>query len=182
MGKVIFYQNQEHLLIHLNGPYKKKKALRIDQNVGNEENSYTYQEFTNSLTEYDIVKCKLVKEAFDAITKNNEDYKFKLFFVIVSGILSEKFFEQYVKKSLELHILCATIIYCSEKLKKMNEFKPFYLDNFLNPGKVRDSSYFVIENIKSLQYPYYLGLSTEDENENNEKDEKEKKKEERRKY
>ena len=27
------------------------------------------------------------------------------------------------------------IIYCSEKHRKMNEFKPFYLDDFLNPGK-----------------------------------------------
>ena len=61
-----------------------------------------------------------------------------------------------MKKTLEIHILCATIIYCSEEHRKKNEFKPFYLDNFLNPGKVTDSSYFVIEYIKSIECKYYL--------------------------
>ena len=130
------------------------------------------KKFTNNLPEFDIIKCKSVKEAFDTITNNYDDYKFKLFFAIVSGTLSEEFFEKYVKKSLELHILCASIIYCSEKHRKMNEFKPFYLDNYLNPGKVTDSSYFVIEYIKSVQCPYYLGLDTNDEKENKEKENK----------
>ena len=128
---------------------KKRKIIWIDQNIENEGNSYTYKEFTYSLPEFDIIKAKSVKEAFSIIWQNYEDYKFKLFYVIVSGTLSEEFFNEYVKKSLELHILCATIIYCSEKNRKLNEFKPFYLDNFLNPGKVTDSSYFVIEYIKS---------------------------------
>ena len=34
-------------------------------------------------------------------------------------------------------------------------FKPFFLDNFLNPGKVTDSSYFVIDYIKSIECKYY---------------------------
>ena len=135
---------------------KMKKIIWIDEKVDNEENTYTYQEFTNSLPEYDIIKVKSVKQAFDHIEKNYDDFKFKLFYVIVSGALSEDFFNEYAKKSLELHILCATIIYCSEKNRQLNEFKPFYLDNFLNPGKVTDSSYFVIEYIKSVQCSYYL--------------------------
>ena len=134
----------------------KKKIIWIDQNIDNEENSYTYEEFTNSLPEFDIIKCKSVKETFDYISKKYEsDFKFKLFYVIVSGTLSEEFFNEYVKKTLELHILCATIIYCSEKHRKLNEFKPFYLDNFLNPGKVTDSSFFVINYIKSIECKYY---------------------------
>ena len=149
---------------------KKKKVIWIDQNIDNDENKYTYEEFTNSLPEFDIIKCKSVKETFDLIEKNYEDYKFKLFYVIVSGSLSEEFFNEYVKKSLEMHILCATIIYCSEKHRKMNEFKPFYLDNFLNPGKVTDSSYFVIDYIKSIECKYYL-----DSNELNNKQKEEKK-------
>ena len=135
---------------------KKKKIIWIDDKVDNIENTYTYEEFTTNLPEYDIIKAKSVKQAFHHIEKNYEDFKFKLFYVIVSGTLSEDFFREYVKKSLELHILCATIIYCSEKNRKLNEFKPFYLDNFLNPGKVTDSSYFVIEYIKSVQCSYYL--------------------------
>ena len=79
---------------------KKKKVLWLDQNVDNEENIYTYQEFTSSLPEYDIIKCKSVKEAFETITKNYEDYKFKLFYVIVSGTLSEDFFNEYMSKKV----------------------------------------------------------------------------------
>ena len=136
---------------------KKKKIIWIDKNIDNEENTHTYNEFVYSLPEFDIIKCKSVKETFDYISKNYEaDFKFKLFYVIVSGTLSEEFFNEYVKKTLEIHILCATIIYCSEEHRKKNEFKPFYLDNFLNPGKVTDSSYFVIEYIKSIECKYYL--------------------------
>ena len=149
---------------------KKKKVLWIDQNIDNAENQYTYEEFTNSLPEFDIIKCKSVKEAFDHITKNYEDFKFKLSYVIVSGTLSEEFFNEYVKKTLELHILCATIIYCSEKHRKMNEFKPFYLDNFLNPGKVTDSSYFVIDYIKSVECKYYLETNELNINQKKEKE------------
>jgi len=152
---------------------KKKKVIWIDHNIDNDENKYTYEEFTNSLPEFDIIKCKSVKETFDFIEKNYEDFKFKLFYVIVSGTLSEEFFNEYVKKTLEIHILCATIIYCSEKHRKMNEFKPFYLDNFLNPGKVTDSSFFVIEYIKSIECKYYL-----DSNELNIKQKKDKEEEE----
>ena len=55
----------------------------------------------------------------------------------------------------EMNILCATIIYCSEKNKKLYEKKPYFLDNFLNPGKVVDSSYYLIEYIKSVECQYY---------------------------
>ena len=158
---------------------KKKKIIWIDQNIDNEGNKYTYEEFTTSLPEFDIIKCKSVEETFDYITKHYQDFKFRLFYVIVSGTLSEPFFNEYVKKSLELHILCATIIYCSEKHRKMNEFKPFYLDNFLNPGKVTDSSFFVIEYIKSVECQYYLDSNESNpipkkEKGNKEKDEQEK--------
>ena len=147
---------------------KKKKVIWINQNIDEEENIYTYLEFTQSLPDYDIIKSESVKQAFDIISKNYEDYKFKLFYVIVSGFLSEECFNEYIKKSIELHILCATIIYCSEKERKENQIKPFYLDNFLNPGKVTDSSYFVIEYIKSVQCPYYLELKDLNKNEKQE--------------
>ena len=150
----------------------KKKIIWIDQKIDNQENTYTYEELTNNLPEYDIIKCKSVKETFDYITKNYEDFKFKLTYIIVSGTLSEDFFNEYVKKSLELHILFATIIYCSEEHRKMNEFKPFYLDNFLNPGKVTDSSYFVIDYIKSVQCQYYIDSNELNQNLIKEKEEK----------
>ena len=156
----------------------KKKIIWIDQNIENDENKYTYKELTENLPDYEIIKSKSVKEAFDIISKNYEEYKFKLFYVIVSGKLSEKFFEEYVKKSLELHILCATIIYCSEEHRKENEFKPFFLDDFLNPGKVTDLSYYIIDYIKSVQCPYYLEPNDLNQNDKKEKEEKEEEKKE----
>jgi hypothetical protein len=52
----------------------------------------------------------------------------------------------------------------------MNEFKPFYLDNFLNPGKVTDSSYFVIDYIKSVECKYYLETNELNINQKKEKE------------
>ncbi len=144
----------------------------MDRKVDNQENIYTYEELMYNLPEYDIIKCRSVKDTFDYITKNYEDFKFKLTYIIVSGTLSEDFFNKYVKKSLELHILFATIIYCSEEHRKINEFKPFYLDDFLNPGKVTESSYFVIEYIKSVQCQYYLDSNELNQNLIKGKDEK----------
>ncbi len=151
---------------------KKKKKIWMDRKVDNQENIYTYEELMYNLPEYDIIKCRSVKDTFDYITKNYEDFKFKLTYIIVSGTLSEDFFNKYVKKSLELHILFATIIYCSEEHRKINEFKPFYLDDFLNPGKVTESSYFVIEYIKSVQCQYYLDSNELNQNLIKGKDEK----------
>ena len=151
---------------------KKKKIIWIDRKVDYQENTYTYEELMYNLPEYDIIKCRSVKDTFDYITKNYEDFKFKLTYIIVSGTLSEDFFNKYVKKSLELHILFATIIYCSEEHRKINEFKPFYLDDFLNPGKVTDSSYFVIEYIKSVQCQYYMDSNELNQNLIKEKEEK----------
>ena len=55
-----------------------------------------------------------------------------------------------------MHILAATIIYCSEKDRETNRYKPYFLDTYLDPGEVTDSSYFVIDYIKKVQCPYYL--------------------------
>ena len=48
---------------------KKKKIIWIDDKVDNIENTYTYEEFTTNLPEYDIIKAKSVKQAFDHIKK-----------------------------------------------------------------------------------------------------------------
>ena len=134
----------------------KKKIIWIDKNIDDYEKNYTYAEFAVNLLEYEILKAKSVEEAFNIIMKRYDEFKFKLFYVIVGGELAEDYFKEYIKKSLELHILAATIIYCSEKDKEENRYKPYFLDTYLNPGQVTDSSYFVIDYIKKVQCPYYL--------------------------
>ena len=147
-----------------------KKIIWIDEDLNNEQKQYTYYEFVLQLQDYDLIRVDSVKEAFDIISdpNNYEQYKFKLFYVIISGNLADEFFTEYVKKSLKLHILAATIIYCSEECRKKNELKPFYLDTYLNPGKVTDNSFFVINYIKSVECSYFLEepkiLKNEEEN------------------
>ena len=137
---------------------EQKHIIWIEEDINKEEYQYTYYEFIFNLPDYQIIRVESVKEAFDIITDSNnyEQYKFKLFYVIVSGKLSEEFFNEYMKKITEYHILAATIIYCKEEFQKKNERKPFYLDTFLNPGGVASISLNVINYIKSVQCPYYL--------------------------
>ena len=137
---------------------EQKRIIWIEEDINKEEYQYTYYEFIFNLPDYQIIRVESVKEAFDIITDSNnyEQYKFKLFYVIVSGKLSEEFFNEYMKKITEYHILAATIIYCKEEFQKKNERKPFYLDTFLNPGGVASISLNVINYIKSVQCPYYL--------------------------
>ena len=94
------------------------KIIWIDQFIDNEENNYTFQEFKYNLPKFTIYKAASVKKAFEIISEKYNEFKFKLFYVIVSGRLSEEFFNEYLKKSLEMHILASTIIYCSEKYIK----------------------------------------------------------------
>ena len=138
----------------------QKRVIWIDRDINNKEYQYTYYEFVYNLPDYQILRVESVKEAFDIITdpNNYNQYKFKLFYIIISGELSEEFFNEYMRKILEFHILAATIIYCPEKDKKLYELKPYYLDNFLNPGKVASISLDVINYIKSVECPYYLEI------------------------
>ena len=135
---------------------KKRKIIWIDNNIYDYEKQYTYKEFITSLPEYEIFRAKSVKEAFNIIEQRYDEFKFKLFYVIVGGELADEFFNEYIQKSLEMHILAATIIYCSEKDRETNRYKPYFLDTYLDPGEVTDSSYFVIDYIKKVQCPYYL--------------------------
>ena len=139
---------------------EQKRIIWIDKDINNKEYQYTYYEFVYNLPDYQILRVESVKEAFDIIRdpNNYNQYKFKLFYIIISGELSEEFFNEYMRKILEFHILAATIIYCPEKDKKLYELKPYYLDNFLNPGKVASISLDVINYIKSVECPYYLEI------------------------
>ena len=130
--------------------------ILIDEKIHNYETEEILNELLFHLNFYKIIPVCSVEEAFKEITNNYQDYKFKLFYVIVSGTLSEEFCNEYIKQSLKLNILAATIVYCSEKDRKLYELKPYYLDSYLNPGKVTDSPYYIIDYIEKIECPYYL--------------------------
>ena len=124
---------------------KKKNIIWIDSNVYNEENKKTLEILKNNLSDYDFSIFTTVSSAFSEIKKNPK-FHFTLFYVIVSGRLAEDFFNKYSKATIELPILAATIVYCFNK--SLHEKKPYYLDPFLNPGKITDSYEKIIEYIK----------------------------------
>ena len=124
---------------------KKKNIIWIDSNVYNEENKKTLEILKNNLSDYDFSIFTTVSSAFSEI-KKNPIFHFTLFYVIVSGSLAEDFFNKYSKATIELPILAATIVYCFNK--SLHEKKPYYLDPFLNPGKITDSYEKIIEYIK----------------------------------
>ena len=124
---------------------EKQKIIWIDKNIKKEEK--LKKEFINLseiLYQYKIFKASSVKEAFKIIEEQQDKNKFELlFYVIVSGELSELFFSQYVINCFNYHFIAATIVYCSKEYKKLLEIQPFYLDPFLNPGGIVDSFDFI---------------------------------------
>ena len=135
---------------------KLRNIIWIDEDIYTYQNEEILNEFQKNLIFYKITPVRSVEEAFKEITNNYEEYKFNLFYVIVSGKLSEEFFNEYLKQIYKLHILAATIVYCSQENRKLYELKPYYLDSFLNPGKVTDSPYYIIDYVEKIECPYYI--------------------------
>lgn len=124
-----------------------KNIIWIDKNINNKENILTLDRFKEELVDYKFYTSNSVSKAFSLISNNKKEFYFNLFYVIVSGNLAENFFNIYVKKSLEIPIIVATIVYCYKQ--KYHESKPYYLDPFLNPGKIVSTYPEVIEYIKT---------------------------------
>lgn len=139
---------------------KKKNIIWIDSNVNNQENKKTLEILKKNLINYDFSTFTTVSSAFSQI-KNNK-FHFTLFYVIVSGRLAEDFFNEYSKATIELPILAATIVYCLNK--SLHEKKPYYLDPFLNPGKITDSYDKIIEYIKldECNWGNYMNIKEEE--------------------
>ena len=137
----------------------KKIVLWIDPEINNTENSIILNEvFKPNLENYEIIPLNSVSSAFKEITENYNKFKLRLFYVIISGQLAKEFFTTYVKKSIELHILAATIIYCSERELKNHEKEPYFLDDYLNPGKITADPFKVIDYIKKVECEEYIKI------------------------
>jgi len=140
-----------------------KRIIWIDENVDSIENKVFLEIFEGGIKNAKFYLKKSVKEAFDLIKNLREKIKgnrrvkifhFRLFYVIVSGSLSNEFFSEYVKTKRELGIISANIIFCSNEDKHRRN--AYYLDSFLNSGKVYNEKSIdkIIEYINKDECPF----------------------------
>eukprot|EP00833_Pecoramyces_ruminatium_P009717 jgi/Orpsp1_1/1183749/evm.model.c7180000086573.1 len=122
-----------------------KNIIWIDENIYNLENRATLVILKYKLKNYNFYTYTSVSSAISEI-KSNEKFHFNLFYVIVSGKLADSFFNEYVLVTIDYPVLAATIIYCYNQ--NFYEKKPYYLDSFLNPGKIVKTYDKIIEYIK----------------------------------
>ena len=140
-----------------------KRVIWIDENADSNENKIFLEIFEGGIKNAKFYLKKSVKEAFDLIKNHRETimgnrsvkiFHFRLFYVIVSGSLSNDFFTEYVKTTRELGIISANIIFCSNEDKHRRN--AYYLDNFLNSGKVYNEKSIdkLIEYINKDECPF----------------------------
>ena len=122
-----------------------KNIVWIDYNVYNDENKETLILLKTKLKNFNFFTFTSVESAFSLI-KSNSKFHFNLFYIIVSGRLAEEFFIEYNKITLDYPIIAATIVYCYNQ--SYHEKKPYFLDPFLNPGKIVSLDYKIIEYIE----------------------------------
>ena len=144
-----------------------KRVIWIDKNVKNIENQMFLEILEGGIKNAIFYPVESIEEAFDLIknkkgsiklkngkTKESKLFQFRLFYVIVSGSLSNDFFREYVKATKELAILSANIIFCENETK--HRFNAYYLDDFLNPGRGYNEKSIdkIIEYINKDEAPY----------------------------
>ena len=139
-----------------------KRIIWIDENVDSNENKIFLEVFEGGIKNAKFYLKKSVKDAFDLIKNHRETinhrsvkiFQFRLFYVIISGSLSNEFFTEYVKTTKELGIISANIIFCSDVDK--HKRSAYYLDDFLNSGKVynHESIDKIIEYINKDENPF----------------------------
>ena len=116
--------------------YNKEAIIWLDKNIFNEENTSTYEDYLPKLKTFNFFRFTSVNDLFEYITneENINYFKFRLFYVIVSGSLAESFYNEYVKMTEKYNIIAATIVYCFNQ--KYHETKPYFKDPFLNSGGI----------------------------------------------
>ena len=112
----------------------KETILWLDKNVYNEENKFTYEKYIPKLKKFNFFCFVLVKELINYIEDNSDYFKFKLFYVVVSGRLAESFYKEYIKIAEKYNTIANTTVYCLKQ--KYHETKPYFMDKYLNPGGI----------------------------------------------
>ena len=146
----------------------KDSIIWIDTNIFNDENKKTYELNKQKLINFNFLCFTSVKKAFSFIQKRKNYFEFRLFYTIVSGSLAEEFYNEYVKFVDTTNIISANIVYCMNQ--KFHERKPYFKDNFLNPGKITTNFDEVLDYILKNEFDWKK--IKEDYQEYNIKDEK----------
>ena len=124
-----------------------KRIIFINENFNSIENQKLLEILKEGIQNAKLYPVESIEEAFDLIRNKKEEiifkngnkketkvFQYRLFYTIINGSLSDQFFKEYIKATKELTIISANIIFCNdEKNYKLNAY---YLDDFLNPGKV----------------------------------------------
>lgn len=124
-----------------------KRIIWIDKNINNIENKSFLEIFQLGINNAKFYPVDSIEKAFNLIENQKEKiiddnknervvkvFQFRLFYVIISGSLSNDFFREYVNATKKLTIISSNIIFCSDETKHMRN--AYYLDDFLNSGKV----------------------------------------------
>ena len=124
-----------------------KRIIWIDKNINNNENKIFLEILASGIPNSKFYPVESIEKAFNLIENQKEKlivengrvkvvkiFQFRLFYIIVSGSLSNDFFREYINATKKLTILSSNIIFCSDEDK--HKRNPYYLDDFLNPGKV----------------------------------------------
>ena len=130
-----------------------KRIIWIDQNVKTIENQMFLEILKGGIPDAKFYPVESIEEAFELIKNKKEEivlidgekreskvFQYRLFYTIISGSLSNEFFIQYIKATKELTIISANIIFCNDEEK--HRYNAYYLDKFLNPGKVYNEKSF----------------------------------------
>ena len=130
-----------------------KRVIWIDENVKSVENQMFLEILQGGIKNAKFYPVESIKEAFQLIKNTTEEitllngnkketkvFQYRLFYTIISGSLSNEFFNEYIKTTKELTIISANIIFCNDEEK--HRYNAYYLDNFLNPGKVNNEKSF----------------------------------------
>ena len=100
----------------------KDTILWLDQNVYNEENKNTYEEYLPKLKGFNFLCFTSVDKLIKYIANNLNYFEFRHFYVIVSGRLAESFFNSYLLIAEKYNVIADTIVYCYNQ--KYHETKP----------------------------------------------------------
>ena len=144
-----------------------KRVIWIDEKVKSMENQMFLEILKGGIKNAKFYPVESIEEAFQLIRNKKEEitllngnkketkvFQYRLFYTIISGSLSNEFFNEYIKATKELTIISANIIFCNNEEK--HRYNAYYLDKFLNPGKVYNEKSFdkIIEYINKDENPF----------------------------
>ena len=117
----------------------------IGDNIKSYENQYylqyLHQEFSPQI---EIETFESISNYENFLKEKKDKYDFKFIYIIISGSLAEKFFDNYNSFSYTT-IIASSIVFCDDI--NLHSSKPYANDLYLNPGGIVNTFEEVIEYI-----------------------------------